>query len=88
MGKLVFILCAITSMSCAALLIRAYLNNKMRLLLWCSLCFVGLAINNLLLFIDLVVFPNVEFPGIQILRGSIVLVGCTAMVCGLIWDGM
>jgi hypothetical protein len=37
--------------------VRSYLRSRMRLLLWSSLCFVFLAVNNLLLFVDVVVFP-------------------------------
>lgn len=88
MAKLVFILCAITSISCAFLLIRAYMRAKLRLLLWCCLCFVGFAINNVLLFIDLVVFPEVDLSGIQVARGIIILGGIVSMVFGMIWDGV
>lgn len=34
------------------LLFRAYAANGMRLLLWSALCFVGLSVNNVLLFFD------------------------------------
>lgn len=46
----VYILCAVTSVLCAGLLVRSYLRSRVRLLLWSALCFVGLAVNNVLLF--------------------------------------
>jgi hypothetical protein len=53
----VYLLCFGASVACMALLVRAWLRTKSRLLLWSALCFVGLAINNLLLFVDLSVLP-------------------------------
>jgi uncharacterized membrane protein len=53
----VYLLCFATSLVCLILLVRSYLRSRMRLLLWSSLCFVFLAVNNLLLFVDVVVFP-------------------------------
>ncbi len=45
---------------CALLLLRAYATVRKRLLLWSGLCFAGLAISNALLFIDLVIVPDVS----------------------------
>lgn len=59
MAELIYVLCALTSISCAVLLIRGYFKNKTSLLLWSSLCFAGLAFNNILLFVDLVIAPDV-----------------------------
>jgi hypothetical protein len=51
---IVYALCALTSVACAFLLLRAYRRRRTRLLVWSSAAFVGLALNNLLLFVDLV----------------------------------
>lgn len=59
-GTLVYILCGITAVVCAALLWRAYRRTKMRLLFWSALCFAIMAIGNALLFLDLVVYPEVK----------------------------
>lgn len=53
-------LCVAASLACMLLLFRAYRHTGLRLLLWSALCFVGLTANNLLLFLDLVVFPEVD----------------------------
>lgn len=53
----VYILCALTSLACAFLLIRSYLRMRTGLLFWSALCFVGLFISNLILVADLVFLP-------------------------------
>jgi hypothetical protein len=60
MATAVYALCAVTSMLCAWLLLRGYRSSQARLLLWSGLCFVGLAINNLVLFADNVIVTEVE----------------------------
>jgi hypothetical protein len=55
---ILYLLAALTSVSCMVLLFRGYLRGGPRLLLWSALCFVGLSLNNVLLFFDLVVFPT------------------------------
>jgi hypothetical protein len=57
----VYLLCLATSLVCAVLLIRAYRGSRSRLLLWTALCFVFLALNNLFLVADMVIFPNIDF---------------------------
>jgi Family of unknown function (DUF5985) len=52
MAGAVFALCALTSLACALLLLRAYRAERVSLLLWTCLCFAGLAVNNILLFVD------------------------------------
>jgi hypothetical protein len=56
----VYLLCLATSVACAGLLLRAYLGSRSKLLLWAALSFVGLALNNLFLVADLVVFATVD----------------------------
>lgn len=79
----VYALCAATSIACAALLLRAYAETRVRLLFWCLLCFVGLALNNVVLFIDKVVVPDAD---LALLRGLPAFVGVAALVYGLAWE--
>jgi hypothetical protein len=51
-AETVYLLCAIASLLCAIALLRTYLRRRSRVLLWSSLCFVGLAANNAILFTD------------------------------------
>lgn len=83
MAEVVYGLCALTSILCAVLLVRGYRSSKLRLSLWCSLCFAGLALNNVLLFIDRIVVPEVD---LQILRTVVALVAMLPLLFGLIWD--
>jgi hypothetical protein len=58
MATVVYALCALTSIACAGLLTRAHRAGGGRLLLWSAACFWLLALNNILLFIDLVVWTD------------------------------
>ena len=54
----VYILCLLTSAACAWLLGRSYRRSGAPLLLWSSVSFIFLALNNLVLVLDLVVWPT------------------------------
>jgi hypothetical protein len=54
----IYVLCLLTSAVCAWLLVRSWLRSRTTLLLWVACCFVLLALNNLLLVADLLVFPE------------------------------
>src|SRR6185312_17013094 len=58
MAEVVYLLCMVASFICAGLLYNGYRRTKTRLILYCCLCFVGLALNNLCLVIDDVVIPG------------------------------
>ena len=83
MAKAVFVLCALTSASCALLLLRGYGRSRARLLLWSGLCFVGLALNNALLVIDRIVLPDLD---LSIWRQLPATVGILLLIFGLVWD--
>ena len=83
MASVVYALCALTSGLCALLLGRAYRASRARLLLWSSLAFVGLALNNLVLFIDLIVVPTVD---LSLYRSLLAAVSIMVLLLGLIWD--
>ena len=84
MRSAVYILNSVTFAACAVLLLRGYWRGKRRLLLWSGLCFAGLAISNLLVFVDLVVLPDVD---LYLLRLSVAAVSMLLLVWGLIWEG-
>ena len=83
MASVVYALCAITSVLCALLLGRAYRASRARLLLWSSLSFAGLALNNLLLFLDLVMLPTVDLSIYRAVTGAVAVM---VLLLGLIWD--
>lgn len=73
----------VTSILCAFLLIRSYQRQRTALLLWCSLCFAGLALNNVLLFTDLFVLPEVS---LELARTLTALVSLALLLIGLVWE--
>ena len=85
MASAVYILCALTSAACAVMLLRGYLRSRTRFLLWSSLCFVALFLNNLILMFDRVVVPERQLLP-PAWRSAIALVGLSLLVFGLIWD--
>jgi len=56
----VYILCFLTSAACAWLLGNSYRRSRAPLLLWSSISFVFLALNNLALVLDLVIWTRPE----------------------------
>jgi hypothetical protein len=82
-ATLVYVLCALTSLACAGLLWRSYARTRVRLLLWTCVCFAGLALNNVLLFLDLEVVHEVD---LALARHLTTLASVLVLVCGMIWD--
>jgi hypothetical protein len=58
MAETVYLLCALLSIACAALLFRGFRGSRTKRLFWSGLCFAGLAVANVLLFSDLVLLPD------------------------------
>jgi ABC-type glycerol-3-phosphate transport system permease component len=82
-ATVVYLLCFLTSSTCAYLLGRSYRRTGARLLLWSSLCFVLLAFNNLVLVVDLLVLPEVD---LRLWRLVFALAGVSTLLFGFIWD--
>lgn len=83
MPELIYLLCAVTSLICAWLLLRSYRRSGFALLFWSGLCFSALAINNLILVLDKLVFPGMNF---SMWRLSSALVALLLLLYGLIWQ--
>ena len=84
MPETVYLLCAATSVTCAVLLLRAYRRQRTRLLLWSSVCFVLLALNNTLVLLDLIVVPaGID---LSLWRGATSVAGVGVLLFGLIWE--
>lgn len=56
----IYLLCAATSLLAALLLLRHYRRSRAPLLLWSVIGFAGLALNNILVYIDLVVVTGTD----------------------------
>ena len=68
---------------CAFLLFRSYRHQHSRLLLLSTLCFLGLAINSVLLVIDLTVLPDID---LRLARTLVAYVSILGFLLGLIWE--
>jgi hypothetical protein len=80
----VYILCFLTSAMCAWLLGRSYLANRTPLLLWSSISFIFLALNNLALVLDLVVWPGPQID-LRLPRLLLALAASCSLLFGFIW---
>jgi hypothetical protein len=83
-GAFVYVLCALTSLACSLLLFRGYRRTGVRLLFWSALCFAGLALDNSMLYLDAVVFPDVD---LSVWRRIPSVAALSLLIFGLIWDG-
>jgi len=81
---LVYVLCFLTSAACAWLLGRSWARARNRLLFWSSVCFSFLAINNLVLVLDLVVWP--DGVDLRLWRLGVALAAVASLIWGFIWD--
>lgn len=84
MPTVVYVLCALTSAFCALLLVRAYLRTRAHLLFWSAIAFVFLAINNALVFADMVIVgPTISLAPF---RHAAALAAVSVMIFGCIRD--
>ena len=79
----VYLLCFITSTVAMLLLLRSYRRTRTRLLLWSALGFVALAVNNFLLFADLVLLPTVD---LLPLRDISAFAAVALLLYGFVWE--
>ena len=78
-----YALAVLSSLACAVLLFRGYVRRRVRLLMWSAICFVGLTINNVALFVDLIVFPDID---LRLARLLPALTGMGCLLYGFICD--
>ena len=83
MAATIYTLCTLTALLCAVMLLRAFGRSRYRLLLWSGLCFVGLTLNNLMLVLDKLAFPDID---LSVVRTVIALAAMIVLLYGLIWE--
>ncbi|WP_291868601.1 DUF5985 family protein [Bradyrhizobium sp.] len=83
MALLIYSLCAVTSAVCTYLLSSAYRRSRQKLLLWSAICFAGLTLNNLALWVDKLPLLEID---LSLWRVSIALLAMAVLLYGLIWD--
>lgn len=84
MAEVVYLLCAVASIACAALLFRSYRRRPLRLSLWTAVCFLALAVNSILLFFDLAVL--VHGPDLSTLRIVVAVGGVVLLLYAMITE--
>lgn len=81
----IYLLCAATSLVTAGVLLRTYVTRRTPLLLWSCVGFAGLAVNNVLVYVDLVLFKTtMDLSTPRAVAGA---AGMLALLAGLIWEG-
>lgn len=86
MPAVVYIACCLLSLLCALQLMSGFRRNKVKLLFWTSLGFFGFALNNALLFIDLILLTEVM--DLSVIRTIPALAGMIMMLYGLISESV
>jgi hypothetical protein len=80
---LVYMLCFLTSAACAWLLLASYRRQREPLLLWSALCFCLLALNSLLVFVDIVLLPNISLLPLRLATN---LAAISILLYGFVWE--
>jgi hypothetical protein len=83
MAVTIYLLCTLTSLACAWLLLASYRRTGHRLLFWSGLCFAAMTVNNILLTLDKAVFPDVNLLPWRLVSA---LVAVALLLFGLIYE--
>jgi cytochrome bd-type quinol oxidase subunit 2 len=83
MAEALYLVCVVMSITCALMLLRGYRQTRMKLLFWSCLCFVGLSLNNVLLFVDLIIVPSVD---LSVWRASTTFVSIVLLLYGFVFE--
>lgn len=79
----IYLLCVLTAVACSILLLRGYRQSSTRLLLWSSVCFGFLALQAMIVIIELLVLPGSD---LQMLRHAASLAAAGSLIFGLVWE--
>jgi hypothetical protein len=82
MAAVIYFLCALTSLTCLALLWRSYLATHSGLLFWSALCFLLLTASNALLVLDKLLLPDAD---LSLARLGTALAAVGLLLFGLVW---
>ncbi len=82
-AALVYVACLLTSLACAGLLWRAWARSRAPLLFWSAACFALLALNNLFVVADMLVFTGAD---LTYLRQGASLLGIGVLLYAFIWE--
>jgi hypothetical protein len=82
-ATVVYLLCLATSLTVALLLLRSFMRFRTRILAWCAACFVLLALNNLFVVLDMLVFPDLDLSLPRLIL-NVLAVG--TLMYGFVWE--
>ena len=82
MASVMYGLCALTALTCAILLLRAYRAAQSPILWWSGLCFLGLMVSNVILVIDKLIVPTID---LLPLRLTVTLISLALLLYGLVY---
>lgn len=74
-------LAVLMSVACTLMFLRTYARTALRLFWWTALCFVCLSVNNVLLFINFVLLPELD---LRLYRFASSAAGLVFLLYGLI----
>jgi hypothetical protein len=83
MSEATYVLCTLTSIVSAALLARAAHGPSGRLMFWGAIFFVGMALNNVLLFVDALLGPSIDW---SLWPNLVALISIAILLYALIWE--
>jgi hypothetical protein len=83
MAEVIYALCALTTVAAFVLLWRGWRATGARLLFWSGLCFLLLAVSNVLLVFDKLVFPHIDFGPWRLVSGFAAM---AVLLFGLVWE--
>ena len=84
MAAAVYLLGMFVALACGVLLARGFKRSRQRLLLWSSICFLGLALSGALTFLDLSLLgPEID---LHLVRRAVTAVSMLVLLYGLVWD--
>ena len=78
-----YLLAIVSSTACMLLLFRGYAASGVRLLLWSGLCFVFLTIGNVLLFLDLILLPDMDLRPYRLTAN---LIAVSLLIYAFLWE--
>jgi hypothetical protein len=84
-AEAIYLLCTATSIAAALLLLRQYRASRTGLLFWSSIGFFGLALNSVLVYIDLALVPTIDLSLPRSIAGAVAML---AIVYGLVREAV
>jgi hypothetical protein len=78
----VYVLCVVSSAACAYLLLQAYRRVRSPVLFWTGMSFLFLTANNMLVAVDLVLFPLTD---LLLWRRLTALAAIAVLLYGFLW---